>query len=328
MSYVLNDGPRRVAPATRARVLAAIDELGYRPDRLARSLRLRRTHTLGLVLPDLADPVFGRLGRAVEEAALEAGYRLLVASAADDGDRQADHVRDLADRRVDGLVVVPAADGSDSPPVPGDVTLPWVALGREAPGGVAYRVDDREVGHRATRHLREHGRRVVACVAGPSGSRSARARVEGWRDACEGMAQQVAVDDVGPGPRAAYDRARRLLVERTDIDALFVGTDQQAIGVLRAITDVGLRCPDDVAVVSADGLPETEYVAPSLTTVAQPFADLGRTAVERLLGRIDRADPTDAAADERGDLGGADVLLPATLVVRESCGCVLRVGDE
>lgn len=327
VSYVLNDGPRRVAPETRARVLAAIEELGYRPDPIARSLALRRTQTLGLVVPDLADPVFGRLARAVEDAALDRGYRLLVGSALDDPGRQAAYIRDFVDRRVDGLVIVPGA-AEDAAEVPTEVAVPWVALGRQSDTGVAVRVDDREVGRQAARHLVEHGRRVIACLAGPAESRSVRERVKGWREVRAETGMDARVHYVAAGPRSAYDRARRLLTERTDVDALFVASDQQAIGALRAIADVGLRCPDDVAVVAADGLPEVEYVAPSLTTVAQPFTDLGRTAVERLLARLDPAPATPSAAGSQPSVlpaSAEDVVLPATLLVRESCGCVMRV---
>lgn len=316
VSYVLNGGPRRVAPATRARVLAAIEELGYRPDPIARSLRLSRTHLLGVVLPDLADPVFARLGRAVEDAALDAGYRVLVGSSASE-ERHAACVQDFVDRRVDGLVVIPPEDGATEAPVRAGLEVPWVALGRPAGGHGAVRVDDAEAGYEATHHLIEHGRRVVACLAGPAESVAVRERVSGWRRACTEAGMEAAVHDAGAGVSAAYDRARRLLADDTRIDGLFVATDQQAISVLRALADLGLDCPDEVAVAGVDGLPEAAYVVPSLTTVAQPFSDLGRTAVERLLARIE------ADADTTAE--PTDVLLPATLVTRESCGCVLRV---
>lgn len=327
VSYVLNDGPRRVAPATRARVLAAIEELGYRPDPVARSLRLRRTHLLGLVLPDLADPVFARLARAVEDAALAAGYRVLVGSGAEEGQRHAGYIQDFVDRRADGLVIVPPGDGP-SAGVPEEVGVPWIALGRPMGGHPAVRIDDADAGYQATRHLIEHGRRVVACFAGPQESASTRERVGGWRRACADAGAEGALHDVGADPRAAYERARGVLADDTRIDAVFVATDQQAIGILRALADLGLACPDEIAVAAVDGLTEAGYLVPSLTTIAQPFDDLGRTAVEQLLARIDgrpagkhRADPpADFAAE-----GSADVLLPAVLMPRESCGCVMRV---
>lgn len=326
VSYVLNDGPRRVAPATRARVLAAIEELGYRPDPVARSLRLRRTHLLGLVLPDLADPVFARLARAVEDAALSAGYRVLVGSSAEEGQRHHRYIQDFVDRRADGLIIVPPGAGR-SAAVPEGVEVPWVALGRPLGSHAAVRIDDAEAAYQATRHLLDHGRRMVACVAGPAGSATARERVDGWRRACAEADAEAGLHEVGADPRATYDRARRVLAEDTRIDAVFAATDQQAIAVLRALADLGLACPDEIAVAAVDGLPEAGYVVPSLTTVAQPFDDLGRTAVERLLGRIEGGPAGKHRSDRPSDpaAGSGDALLPAVLVPRESCGCVMRV---
>ncbi|MBO0879709.1 MAG: LacI family DNA-binding transcriptional regulator, partial [Mycobacterium sp.] len=135
VSYVLNGGPRPVAAATRERVLRAIETLGYRPNHIARSLRMSRTMTLGLVVPDSSNAFFAELGRAVEEAAFEAGYTLLVGNSAENESRQTSYVRTFIQRQVDGLLVVPARGSLSCLPELRGSGAPWVLLDRHISDG-------------------------------------------------------------------------------------------------------------------------------------------------------------------------------------------------
>jgi LacI family transcriptional regulator len=314
VSYVLNGGPRPVSSAARARVLAAVAELGYRPNGIARSLRMSRSTTLGLVVPDTANPFFAHLARAVEDAAFAAGYTLLIGNAAENADRQAAYAQTFLARQVDGLFLVPA-HGSSVPPELVSTDVPWVTLDRELPGTAAGAVliDNRAGAREATRHLLSHGRRSIACIAGPDDVRTAIDRVEGWRDALREAGLPVperAVSHAPFGRRAGREHALRLLDGPDEYDALFVASDEQAIGVLRALHELALQCPRDIAVVSFDGIAESEFATPSLTTMSQPFVEIGRAAVADLLELI----------GERGRPGTRTVL-EAHLTVRESCGC-------
>lgn len=315
VSYVLNNGPRPVAPETRARVLAAIEKLGYRPNGIARSLRMSRSTTLGLVVPDTANPFFAHMARAIEEAAFSAGYTLLIGNAAESEQRQTAYTRSFLSRQVDGLFLVPA-HGSGLLDELRDTTVPWLALDRGFPemSERAVRINNRDGAREATKHLLDHGRRGIACIAGPVDVLPAYERVEGWRDAV--TAAGLDADGLalyhGPfGRRAGYEAALAMLHHRDDVDAIFVASDEQAIGVLRALHELGRRCPEDVAVVSFDGIAEAEFSSPSLTTMAQPFAELGHAAVSRLLALMEDPSPTTPCA-----------VLSATLVPAESCGCV------
>lgn len=323
VSYVLNGGPRRVAPETRDRVLAAIEQLGYRPNGVARSLRINRTMTLGLVVPDTSNPFFAELARAVEEAAFEVGYTLLIGNATDDEVRQTTYVRTFLQRQVDGLLLVPAHGPVSCLPELTASQRPWVVLDRRidpAVGAAQILVDNTGGARVATQHLLEHGRRSVACIAGPRDVEPTTQRVAGWRSALRDAdlgGRQARVLHVPFGRHAGYRAALELCGGGTHPDALFVASDEQALGALRALTELGLRCPDDVAVVSFDGIAAAGYAVPALSTMAQPFTDLGRRAIAALLDRLAGAD---ASAHEE--------VLPVRLVARGSCGCPDPPGGE
>jgi len=320
VSYVLNGGPRPVSARTRAKVLAAIEQLGYRPNSIARSLRMSRTMTLGLVIPDNANPFFAELARAIEEEAFAHGFTLLMGNAAESDERQTTYVRTFLARQVDGLFIVPAHGHAGFLPEVERSGTPWVSLDRQVPGATApsVLVDNHGGAREATNHLLAHGRRRIACVAGPRDVMPATDRVSGWRDALTeaGIARaEMSVVHTEFGRRAGYRAARELLAQAKRPDAIFVASDEQAVGVLRAVSEAGLRCPDDVAVASFDGIPGAAYSTPALTTMGQPFAALGRAALAHLL------------AQQAGTTAPTEVL-PVTLVRRGSCGCPDPPGGD
>ncbi|MER7276938.1 LacI family DNA-binding transcriptional regulator [Dactylosporangium sp. NPDC000244] len=323
VSYVLNGGPRGVSPETRARVLAAIEQLGYRPNGIARSLRTNRTMTLGLVVPDTSNPFFAQLAHAIEEAAFRENYTLLLGNAAEDDDRQTTYVRTFLARQVDGLFLVPAHGPAGCLPELLRSGVPFVTLDRRIPGAAAPAVlaDNRAGARKAVEHLLQHGRRAIACISGPQDVVPANERVNGWRDALAEAGvrpSEMSVWHGAFGRRAGYLGARELLAGQA-FDAVFVASDEQAIGVLRALQELGIRCPQDVAVASFDGIAAAAYTTPALTTMAQPFARMGRVVVDRLLDAMDAERDADA-----GEL----TVLPVTLLARGSCGCPDPPGGE
>lgn len=324
VSYVLNDGPRGVAPETRDRVLAAVKELGYRPNGIARSLKTKRTMTLGLVIPDTANPFFGELARAVEEAAFTAGYTLLIGNAAEDEGRQTTYVRTFLQRQVDGVLLVPTHGPVRCVAELHRSTKPWVVLDRRVDhlDDVSQVLADSRGGARdATRHLLDHGRRTIACIAGPLDVTTTRDRVAGWRDALTETGRRPVrrlVRHVPFGREAGYRAACDLFATSSRRpDAVFVASDEQALGVLRALAELGLHCPDDVAVASFDGIASGAYAVPGLTTMAQPFARLGERAIARLVTTIGEPEaPAEVS------------VLPVSLVTRGSCGCAESSSSE
>jgi LacI family transcriptional regulator len=315
VSYVTN-GSHPVSTETRARVVAAIEQLGYRPNAIARSLAKARSDTLGLLLPDSSNPYFAELSSAIEDAAFDAGYAVLLGNGADDVEREIAYVRNFLDHRVDGVIVCPSNDADhvfDELVEAGVPTVTTDRVGRDSavPSVV---VDNRAGAREATRHLIEHGRRVIACVSGGADTLPGQARVAGWHDAL-GAAGLVAEDEllsfVDFSAESGWRATRELLALRPDIEGLFVASDLQAVGALRALADSGRRAGDDVAVVGFDGIRLGEYISPRLTTAAQPFTAIAKAVITQMLELIDHPG---------GRSDGAQVL-PASLVIRESCGC-------
>jgi LacI family transcriptional regulator len=320
VSYVVNNGPRPVAEGTRRRVVKAIDRLGYRPNGVARALRSRRTWSIGLVVPGCSDPFLARLAHAIEDEAFARGYSLLLGNPAGDRAREANYVRTFQDRQVDGLIVVTDAPTKDLASVyEGDV--PMVVFTDDRVPGMAVstvRVDNVEAARVATAHLISHGHRSVCCIAGTRGSAWGQQRLTGWQQAMRGAGLKAPARQVrwaGLEPSAAHRAAGELLSVARPPTGVFVATDQQAIGVLRAAADLGLSVPHDVAVIGFDGIVDADYTVPRLATMRQPVVAMARRAVE-ILG-------PDAVTD-----WPVHEVFPVSLVARGSCGCPDTTADS
>ncbi|MGH2870892.1 MAG: LacI family DNA-binding transcriptional regulator [Solirubrobacteraceae bacterium] len=312
VSYVINNGPRPVAPETAERVRAAIRDLNYRPNAVARSLRLQRTHALGLVVPDLANPFFAELASAIEMNAAEYGQALLLGNSLDSEEREARNLRTFGDYRVDGLIIVPVASGSGSVALLRDLDMPVVVLDRPVPGAGAPTVmpDNRAGAAAATQHLLEHGYAEVGCIAGPEAIMTAAERLQGWRQAIAAAglnAHERWVVHSEFDRDAGYRVAIELLSQPARPRALFVSSDEQAFGVLKASARLGLRVPDDLALVGFDGLRHSRSTVPSLATMRQPFERYGELAVSLI---------------HQNRAGMSEITrLPVTLQSGGTCGC-------
>ncbi|WP_344369407.1 LacI family DNA-binding transcriptional regulator [Agromyces tropicus] len=307
VSYVLNDGPRPVSVAARTRVLDAVARLGYRPDGLARSLRVGRTHTIGLVVPDATNPFFAELARAIEDAAYRRRYAVLVCNSADDLERERSYIENLAERRIDGLILVSAVEDQDVSGLTG-LSIPVVALDR-SPDEVpisTIRTQNEHAAYIGTSHLIEHGHREIGLIAGP-GRGVSDDRAAGWRRA-------LAEHGLSEGPIArgefsfdgGHEAARRLLEIGIPFTAALAASDVQAVGAASAFRAGGLAVPNGVALVSIDGTEASAYMNPPLTTVAQAIGPMADAAVQHLIDK-----PTEVI----------HWTFDNELVVRESCGC-------
>lgn len=315
VSYVLNDGPRPVSAATRARVLAAIEELDYRPNRLARSLRAKQSMALGMIVPDASNPFFAGLARAIEDVAHDLGYAVFVGNATDNDERELRYVRSFVDRQVDGLLLISSGDSRGSVRELNRARVPLVAVDRLLHNVQASTivVDNEAGGYLATGHLLHHGHTQIACLAGPNDLTPSSDRHRGWARALReaGLSPDQRLFVRSQFDRAAgYEAALRLFAHAEPPTALFTASDTQAIGALRAASDAGLRVPDDLAVVSFDGIPESAFTTPGLTTVVQPVELIARRTMELILERIGHPEMETTAE-----------VLPVELTRRGSCGC-------
>jgi DNA-binding LacI/PurR family transcriptional regulator len=308
VSRVLNGHPN-VRPATRARVLEAIAELGYRPNLAARALATGRSNALGLVT--LNTTLFGPVATlyAVEEAARAAGYSVSVSSVRTiDRQSLSDSVGRLVQQGVAGLIIIAPIATNDSvmSALPADLPA-VVAEADPEPSVPAVTVDQAHGAYLATSHLLELGHRTVIHISGPSDWVEARQRVTGWRRALDeagAPAPEVIVGDWSA--QSGYD-AGRSLPTAPDVTAVFAANDNMALGLLRALHEQGRSVPGDVSVVGFDNIDEAGFFTPPLTSIRQDFAEMGRRSVQLLLRRVD------------GDASGVEhVMLAPELVLRES----------
>ena len=322
VSYVVNDGPRPVAAATRERVQAAIRELGYRPDHLARALRSQRTGTVGLLVPDLGKAFFAQLADAVETAALTSNLRLLIATTHFDQRRETDQLHAMLDARVDGVIIAPS-EGIEVPlGVLAGARLPTVVVHRHLDqdpttfsDGWRPRVvvaDDTGAGRQAAEHLLAHGHRVIACLTGPVQGSPVQRRTDGFRAAMRAGLGSIDEElilrcDYADLAEEAYQQTARLLESRPSVSAICATTDEHALGVIRAATHAGRHIGKDLALLAIDGTNATAYLTPPLTVLQIPFAQLGVHSIDALLN------PTTATPESRP--------LPLALIRRSSCGC-------
>jgi LacI family transcriptional regulator len=315
VSKVLNNHDD-ISPATRARVMAKVEELGYRPNAVARSLTLRRTHTLGIVIPDLMHSFFVEVIAGVEPVASERGYGLLLCSSGESSDKERSELRLLHGRQVDGIILAPSQGVGNA-----EVLRELLAHGTglvmidrdDYPNVPCHRVltDDEQVGRLATEHLLGTGRRAIGHLAVPRLTH-ARRREKGWKDALEEAGIRVSADWMVPSgfmEGDGYSAMKRLLSIRPRIDAVFAANDPSAIGAMKAIWEAGFTIPDDIAIVGAGDIIHGDLLRVPLTTVAWSRVDLGREAAELLLDSAERPD----ALPRR-------VVVPPHLVIRQSCG--------
>ncbi len=305
-SRVLNGSPQ-VSPKAREAVEAAIAELGYVPNRAARSLVTQRTDSVALVVSESEERVFGEpffagVLRGISAGLMETSLQLWLAMAAS-AEQRARVEAHLTGQHVDGVLLLSLHDDDPLPDVLRERGMPFVLGGRPAqvqPDDYFVDVDNEGGAEKAVRYLLERGARTVATVAGPQDMEVGRARLAGFRAVGRGL---VAYGDFSEaGGHAAM---RELLDRDREIDAVFAASDLMAAGALRALREAGLRVPQDVALIGFEDAPVAIQTVPGLTTVHQPVEEMGRRMAELL-----------AAVIRRGEVPDSHVLLDTHLVRR------------
>lgn len=311
-SKVLN-GKGSVSAATRTRILRAAQELGYVPNLAARSLVMRRTKTVGMIVGSLGDQNLSRFIVGAEREARRQGYAVVIWSVVPDEAPDAGHAFPaLLQRRVDGILLG-APEMEDDPELARirELGVPVASIHHVPGGGVSLVGSDHELGgYLATRHLLDRGHRCIATITGVPARRVTQSRLRGYRRALTEAAialDEQLVDEADWQLERAFTSTTRLLQRRPEITAVFAQNDQMAIGAMSALRSLGKRVPRDVAVIGYDDIPVAAYVVPALSTVRVPFAETGAEAMRVLLRLL-----TD------GGEGPPKTLLPLQLVERES----------
>jgi LacI family transcriptional regulator len=312
VSRVLRGEPQRTSAETKERVLRAAKELGYRPDYAARALVTKRTQTLGLLVPDLRDPVFSHLYAGADEVADARGFRILVSPIGNDGSRFEDGLSNVLQRGVDGLLDATAHHGSGAERATKDslAGVPYLQINRYS--GDAPRIvgDDVMGGRLATEHLVSLGHTRIGFVGGDRGYSTTAGRLGGYLKALEehGIDPQDELQFTEHYQlKSAADGARRLLELPDPPTAIFVSDDSMALAVIRTAWEMGCQTPQDLSVVGYNNVLSSAMLVPSLTTVDHPLEEIGRAAVRAMLEVM--------AGDHEFD---TEVVLPVELVVRES----------
>ena len=310
VSRVVNGHPS-VTTAKRELVQSVIAELKYRPDAFAQSLRKRTSNTIGVIIPDIRNPFFAELMQCIEIRARALGYSVLFVSSDEDPAAETEHIEAFAARKVDGILLLPSNLATSAPHIDG---VPIVVVDRPIKGHPAVAADNRGGERLAVEYLVSLGHRRIACIAGPKDSTTAKSRLAGFLDVMTPhyRAARLRIADFvahGEFNYAGGQRAAQALLSRAAprLTAIVAGSDQQAIGALRAAADCGMAVPADLSVVGFDGIMLSDLVTPRLTTVVQPVAKIAEVAVALVLG----AGPMRAS--------NAPNLLECELVVRDSC---------
>lgn len=307
----------RVSPRMRERVVAAAKSLNYRPNAVARSLRARNTQTLGLVIPNIRNPFFTQIAREIEDVARERGYSLVFGNTDEDPEKEAEYLRVLLEKQVDGLIVSPARATSryleevlrDGVPV---LFLDRFVRGIEAP---VVRAEGRRAVNKLVEHLTGFQHEKLAIISGPVETVPGRERLDAFLTGAEERNVPVGGERVKVGDfrRESGFRAMRELLDLDEPPtAVFVANNLMALGALQALKRAGMSIPEDISFASFDDVSWFELVEPPITAIAQPVGELGAAAAGMLLAMV-----------EGGE--AESVILEAELVVRRSCR---EIGDR
>lgn len=311
VSYVLNNGPRPVATETRVKVEEAIAELGYYPNEVARSLRLQQSSTIGIIIPNITNPVFAEIAHALESVCTQEGFLVLLCNSERQHEREERFVQMLRAKQVDGVVITP-----DSEPIAlieplRQARIPLVVLEHDLPGVHCIAIDELSGGRLGTQHLIDLGHRRIGLIKRQPTSALSTQRFAGYRQAL--TAAQLPFDpqlviECDSGSAAAAAATRQLLALAEPPTAIFTHNDVLAIGARHAIDAAGLAVPNDISLVGYDDIASAAYLIPALTTVRAPKTEMGVVAGRTLLQLI----------KERAALPPQTVTLPVELIVRDS----------
>ena len=298
VSYVVNNGPRPVAAETRERVREAIRVLGYHPSDVARSLRMQRTSTFGLVVPDTANPFYGEIARIIENVGYENGYTVLLCNSNGDSEREINYINTLRSKRVAGVVIIPTEPSAVTYLL--DANIPTVVMEHDIPGAYCLIADDFGGGVAVAKHLLELGHTHIEILARDGDTSNSTKRADGigytlrWKGQTPPASASIP-KTFSPGADPNHVRAMSDTeygsvytsdILSRDTTAIIAHNDSMALGVMAAIRRNGLRIPQDVSVVGFDDIAEAAYIDPPLTTVAHPKLAMGEQAARLLIDLV------------------------------------------
>jgi LacI family transcriptional regulator len=291
VSRVLNNSDHKVNPATRQKVLEVIKDLDYRPNALAKGLLMKKTMTVGIIIPDISNSYYAEIVRGIQDMADQCGYAILLLNTDRNQDRIVKHIYFLREKAADGIIfsggIIHAEKVLSSLK---ELRERVVVIGRHQVDFSAVMIDDKGGAAKATQHLIDLGHRRIGFIGGPDKSNSARDRLAGYKSALTRNRYPVNKNLIQKGdftPQSGYLAAKEL-IQRERPTSIFAANDQMALGAIRAIKEMELRVPDDLSIVGFDDIPVSSYFDPPLTTVEIPKYHIGAVAMEMLVNLISK----------------------------------------
>lgn len=312
VSRAMNNKPG-LSDELRQKILTLTEEMGFRPNQIARGLATKQTLTIGLVVPDITNPFFAHIARSVEDTAYEHGYSVFLINTAEDLDRERTALDSLWQQDIAGAILcstrLPLGEL-----IPAIQRFPAVILfNRELkdplPNTVTINVNDQRGAQMAVQHFYERGRSRIGFIGGPTSSLSGQRRLEGYRQALKSVNiafDPLLVEHCTPEIECGRSAAEAILARRPDIDALLAFNDLVAMGAIQACQEIGKAVPADIAIIGADDIPLATIVRPKLTTIKVSLSHIGRLSMHTLLEMIE------------GESSAASYQIEPELVVRES----------
>lgn len=313
VSHVINN-TRFVSEEKRTRVLDVMRRLDYHPNRMASGLRTKKSYAIGVVLPDITNPYFAEIARGVEDACFEHNYSAIICNSDDSSRIESHYLSMLAEKQMDGIVLVNVGDRGQRPPERVMHDMPLVMLDREIPGLVSdsVQVDNKLGGRMAAEYLFGLGHRRVVCIGGTPEVYPSWDRVDGFIEFMREAGHPVPPRSILKGDfqaESGFALTHKAMAAKSRPTAIFAANDLMAYGAIRALTEMGMRIPEDISVVGFDDISLSSLFNPPLTTIRQPRLEMGETAVNLLLEKMGSP-----------ELESRRVMLPLKLVERQTSG--------
>lgn len=287
VSRVLNNDPKGVSMETRQRVLKIIEQVGYKPNAVARTLATKRANIIGLILPDISNPFNAMMAKGVEEEANRYGYNTILCDSDNERDKEAAYIKLLNEHYVAGLIY---NNFRNSPLIP---SVPFVAIDDDIyteDGGNGIRIDNRQAMYDITKHMIQQGHRKIAVLTGICNSYATMNRLKGvWDAVYESKIpeEDIIIVDGDYRLESGYSRMDQLLKKPLSMSAVICFNDAMAIGVIQRIKELGMRVPGDIAVSGFDNVRLSNFIHPPLTTVEQPIYYMGQYAAYALIQKLE-----------------------------------------
>ena len=319
VSRVLS-GKNKRETAQGGRILKLAEELGYKRDFIAKSMRTGRTFMIGVLISDISGSFYPKIVLAIQDTLIEHGYSILLSNSKENAEREAKSLHNFVERRVEAIIISPIQD---------EVNenyflelkkhgIPFVVIDRHYPyvNCDFVGVDDRHGAYLAGKHLIGLGHERMGVIAGPLNTYTGKERLQGFKDALlehglELKQEYMVEGSYSPGIGSGRKKVKELIAQARDITAIFCSGDPLAIGALRGLREMNINVPEDISLVGFAGIPETEFVEPPLTTVQQPMYEIGKESASLVLRKIEEVREGEEARKETR-------LLKTELVIRNS----------